>query len=126
VKLLIDVNLSPRWKQWLATNGFASLHWSDVGFGAAPDSEIMSYAVEHQLVVITRDLDFGKMLLERGAALPSVIQLRDEDVTPDTLGKELIESLREAATRLTTGAILTVSRKRSRLTLLPLLKTTER
>ncbi len=122
MKLLIDVNLSPKWKHWLESYGFESLHWNEVGFGAAPDSEIMSYAVEHQLVVLTRDLDFGKMLMERGAALPSVIQLRDEDVTPETLGKELVESLREAATKLTAGAILTVTRKRSRLTLLPLVR----
>ncbi len=126
MKLLIDVNLSPKWKQWLQTNGFEASHWSEVGFRAAPDSEIMSYAVEHHFVVITRDLDFGKMLLERGAVLPSVIQLRDEDVTPDTLGRELLESLREAATKLTAGAILTVTRRRSRLTLLPLLKTRKR
>jgi predicted nuclease of predicted toxin-antitoxin system len=31
MKLLIDMNLSPLWVQFLADSGFDSIHWSDIG-----------------------------------------------------------------------------------------------
>ncbi len=36
MKLLIDMNLSPRWVSVLRAAGFAALHWSSVGPLDAP------------------------------------------------------------------------------------------
>ena len=44
MKLLIDMNLSPLWVQFLADSGFDSIHWSEIGQPSAPDTEIMDHA----------------------------------------------------------------------------------
>ncbi len=38
MKLLIDMNLSPRWSNVLATAGIDAVHWSTLGANNAPDS----------------------------------------------------------------------------------------
>ena len=45
MKLLIDMNLSPRWVEVLAEAGIEAVHWSMVGAKSAPDIEIMAFAV---------------------------------------------------------------------------------
>lgn len=57
MKLLVDMNLAPRWTQWLATAGIDATHWSEVGHASVSDSEVMMYAARHGLVVLTHDLD---------------------------------------------------------------------
>ena len=44
MKLLIDMNLSPRWVDVLVNAGIEAAHWSAIGAYSAPDSEIMAYA----------------------------------------------------------------------------------
>jgi predicted nuclease of predicted toxin-antitoxin system len=74
MKLLIDMNLSPLWVEFLAASGFESIHWSKVGDPAAPDCVIMDYAAANGLVIFTHDLDFGALLADRKSRQPSVIQ----------------------------------------------------
>jgi predicted nuclease of predicted toxin-antitoxin system len=35
------MNLSPEWQPLLQENGFEAVHWSAIGAGNAPDTEIM-------------------------------------------------------------------------------------
>jgi predicted nuclease of predicted toxin-antitoxin system len=44
MKILVDMNLSPRWAELLANAGCTAIHWSTVGRGDAPDTEIMMLA----------------------------------------------------------------------------------
>jgi predicted nuclease of predicted toxin-antitoxin system len=44
MKLLVDMNLSPRWIGLLTDAGIEAAHWSFLGPHDAPDSEIMAYA----------------------------------------------------------------------------------
>lgn len=62
MKLLVDMNLSPRWIPLLTNGGWEAVHWSNVGKGNAPDSEIMAYAAQHDYVVLTHDMDFSAIL----------------------------------------------------------------
>jgi predicted nuclease of predicted toxin-antitoxin system len=78
MKLLIDMNLSPQWIEFLAERGFESVHWSTIGDVTASDSRIMDYAAEHQWIVFTHDLDFGALLARRKTRGPSVIQIRGQ------------------------------------------------
>lgn len=43
MKLLVDMNLSPRWIALLTNSGFEALHWSTVGQANARDTEIMAW-----------------------------------------------------------------------------------
>ena len=120
MKLLVDMNLSPRWVSVLAEAGIAAAHWSTLGANNAPDSEIMAYASQNDYVVLTHDLDFGAILAATQREKPSVVQIRAEDVRPEVIGKQIVIALRQMAMDLQEGALLTVDPKRTRLRLLPL------
>lgn len=122
MKILIDMNLSPRWATELAKEGFEAAHWSAVGEVNAPDARIMAYAAERGAVVLTHDLDFGAILAATGGRKPSVIQLRGDDVRPEASAGAVVAALRQCAVELSSGALLTVDAPRYRLTLLPLRK----
>ena len=59
MKLLVDMNLAPRWCVALAEHGIEAVHWSEIGAGDATDEVIMRHARDHRYVVLTHDLDFG-------------------------------------------------------------------
>jgi predicted nuclease of predicted toxin-antitoxin system len=120
MKLLIDMNLSPRWLELLTGAGFEAVHWSTVGSKSAPDTEIMAYAREQDCVVLTHDLDFGAILAATQGEKPSVAQIRAEDVNPDVIGKQVVTALRQMTSELEQGALLTIDPKRTRLRILPL------
>ncbi len=120
MKLLVDMNLSPRWVGVLAGAGIEAVHWSTLGANNAPDSEIMSYANAHDYVVLTHDLDFSAILAATHGEKPSVVQIRADDVSPDVIGKQVIIALRQMASELEEGALLTVDPNRTRLRVLPL------
>ena len=120
MKLLVDMNLSPRWVAVLADAGVEAAHWSTLGANNARDSEIMAYACANDYVVLTHDLDFGTILAATHGEKPSVVQIRADDVSPDVVGKQVIAALRQMASELDEGALLTVDPSRTRLRVLPL------
>ncbi len=73
MRLLIDINLSPKWVAFLKTSGFEAAHWSNVGEVSAPDSAIMGYAKADNWVILTHDLDFGSILAATRRDAPSVV-----------------------------------------------------
>jgi predicted nuclease of predicted toxin-antitoxin system len=74
MKLLVDMNLAPRWVKLLTTSQFDAGHWSSLGSPQALDAEIMAFAAEHDYVVLTNDLDFGAILAVTHREKPSVVQ----------------------------------------------------
>jgi predicted nuclease of predicted toxin-antitoxin system len=119
MKLLVDMNLSPRWIDLLVDAGIEAAHWSTLGKNNAPDSEIMAYANANDYVVLTHDLDFSAILAATHGKKPSVVQIRAEDVSPDVIGSQVIAALRQMASELEDGALLTVDPNRTRMRLLP-------
>jgi len=120
MKLLIDMNLSPRWAGILADAGIEAAHWATLGARNAPDSEIMAYAGANDYVVLTHDLDFSGILAATHGEKPSVVQIRAEDVSPDVIGNQVVMALRQMVSELEAGALLTIEPSRTRLRLLPL------
>lgn len=120
MKVLIDMNLSPRLAVLLASDGIDATHWSAVGPGNASDREIMAYAKEHGFVVLTHDLDFAAILAATNAEKPSVVQIRAGDLTPEALVGAVAAGLLQCEEALTDGALLTIDPARLRLRILPL------
>ena len=120
VKLVVDMNLSPDWVSLLKGNGWSAVHWSTVGDPRASDAAIMEWAVAHEYVVFTHDLDFGTMLALSHATGPSVLQVRAADVLPDRLGDVILAALRQHDTELASGALVVVEERRSRVRILPI------
>jgi predicted nuclease of predicted toxin-antitoxin system len=87
--------LSPRW-----VDQFGAAHWSSVGSPHALDQEITAYAAKHDYVVLTNDLDFGAILAVTHGEKPSVVQIRSENLSPDIIGVQAINALRQLADQL--------------------------
>jgi predicted nuclease of predicted toxin-antitoxin system len=120
VKLLIDMNLSPAWVDFLGLAGIEAAHWASVGECDALDTDIMAYAAARDYVVLTHDLDFGAILAATNGAKPSVAQFRAGDLSSDAIGHHLIDALRRMEAELERGALLTIEPGRARMRLLPL------
>ena len=108
MRLLVDMNLTPRWVQELADAGHEALHWSEAGDPTASDMEICAFAREHGYVVLTNDLDFPQILAHTRQAGPSVVLLRGEPLTPETRGSALTQALLDCASELMQGAIVSL------------------
>lgn len=121
MKLLVDMNLSPRWVAALEAAGVEARHWSTVGASIASDEEVLSWAAANGFVLLTHDLDFGTILAFSGAATPSVIQIRSEDLRPEVLVGRVASTVGQLAETLAEGAIVTIEPARDRVRILPLL-----
>ncbi|MDR0779481.1 MAG: DUF5615 family PIN-like protein [Pseudomonadales bacterium] len=120
MKLLIDMNLSPRWVSTLSEHGFTAVHWTALGAANAPDKEILAFAKGHDYTVLTHDLDFGTILAATGDTSPSVIQIRAENTSPRAIAAQVISAIRQTSQDLQRGALLTIDPKRTRIQVLPL------
>jgi predicted nuclease of predicted toxin-antitoxin system len=114
------MNLSPDWVRVLEPHGFEALHWSTVGDPRATDAQILAWARTENSILFTHDLDFGRLLALTGAAGPSVIQVRAQDVLSARLSALVIETLRRHQSRLEFGALIVIDEQSSRARILPL------
>ena len=121
MKLLIDMNLTPDWVQYLMEAGFQAIHWSRVGDITASDTDIVACACAEGYVIFTRDLDFSTILALSHDNKPSVVQVRVQEVLPEDIGETVVQALRQAEKELEAGALLSIdSPVRTRLRVLPL------
>jgi predicted nuclease of predicted toxin-antitoxin system len=86
----------------------------------APDTDLMAYARDHDMIVATHDLDFGTILAATGGEKPSVVQIRATDTRPETIAMVVIAALTQLAPELDAGALATIDTARTRGRLLPL------
>jgi predicted nuclease of predicted toxin-antitoxin system len=76
VRFLIDQNLSPLLAQALGEAGHDAVHVRDIGLASADDAAVLAAAREDARILISADTDFGGLLADAGASLPSVILIR--------------------------------------------------
>jgi predicted nuclease of predicted toxin-antitoxin system len=136
VKLVIDMNLSPTWVDFLRATGpehlrelakrwpdppqLESVHWSQVGDPRATDSTVLQWARERGYVVFTQDLDFSALIARTRAEGPSVLQVRTQDVLPAAIGLDVIEVLAAYPDELEKGAIISIDEVTARVHILPI------
>jgi predicted nuclease of predicted toxin-antitoxin system len=119
MRFIVDMNLSPRWVDWLRDAGLDAEHWSEIGEATDADVVIMQTARHRDAVLLTNDLDFGSMLASSGAAGPSVVQLRGGDLRPEALAPMLIATVAQMSSELESGALITLEPGRQRVRVLP-------
>jgi predicted nuclease of predicted toxin-antitoxin system len=120
MKILIDMNLSPDWIDVFTAAGIESVHWSNIGNPAVKDTVLMTYAQVNNYIVFTNDLDFGTLLSIQQVNLPSVIQVRTQDLLPANIGNLVISALQQFRLELERGALVTIDSSRLRVRILPI------
>lgn len=120
MKILIDMNLSPRWEVLLTDRGHEASHWSHIGDPRASDREIMDWARAHGYVVFTHDLDFTALLAASQADGPSILQIRTHNILPEDIGEVVLGVVTSQKDALESGAVVTVDLAGHRIRRLPI------
>jgi predicted nuclease of predicted toxin-antitoxin system len=122
MKILIDMNLSPSWVDLFVVANIESVHWSSIGDPAAKDTVIMTYAQANNYIIFTNDLDFGTLLAIQQVNLPSVIQVRTQDLLPAAIGNLVVSALQQFRLELDRGALVTIDSSRLRVRVLQIIQ----
>jgi len=120
LKFVIDMNLSPQWTEIFRREGWVAIHWSEIGAATAEDSVILTWALMNQYVVFTHDLDFSAILAATQANAPSVLQLRAQDILPESIVTSVFAAIHQFEDQLERGALVVVDPKKSRVKILPI------
>jgi predicted nuclease of predicted toxin-antitoxin system len=64
VKFLVDNQLPAALARWLASRGYDAMHVLDVGLADATDRAILNYAISNESVVVSKDEDFSRLIIE--------------------------------------------------------------
>ena len=119
MRILLDMNLSPQWIDFLAKYNCEADHWSKFGSANTPDSDIMAFAKNNNYVILTHDLDFGIILALTHGDKPSVIQLRKGDLFLGSSAQLVAAALETYRQELDNGALLTIDAVKTRIRILP-------
>ena len=121
MKLLLDMNLSPKLVDLLGSKGIISIHWTMIGSPDASDAEIISFAMDNDYVVVTHDLDFSAILSVTHGKKPSVIQIREQGHKKELIAELIAITVLQYADEIEQGAVLSLDANMARLRILPLL-----
>jgi predicted nuclease of predicted toxin-antitoxin system len=120
MRFLLDMGASPRTLEFLRRHGHDAVHLRDVGMSRSPDSDAVAKAASESRVIVTFDLDFGRILAAQRALHPSMILFRLERFTTDQINERLLSILEECSNHLDQGAIIVVEPGRIRVRRLPI------
>ncbi len=119
-RLLLDENLPAKLAAELRARGFDAVHAREAGLRSAPDEEIVGWAVSEERVCITLDRGLHRILAESGATMPSVILLRNVQLTPVETATLIHAALDQIGEQVAAGAAATVTPRSIRVRRLPL------
>lgn len=114
------MNVAPSLGRHLAGEGHSFEHAGDLDLTDAPDQEIIKAAREIGAVLLTHDLDFGRLLAFSGANKPSVIIFRGIDNHPQVLFHQLQRRWEDLVEPLAVGAIVILESEALRVRPLPI------
>jgi predicted nuclease of predicted toxin-antitoxin system len=120
MKFLLDVGISPQLGQLIEGRGH-SFRYLPVYFSSkTSDHEILNIAAEAGEVIITHDLDFGKLLAFSGQNQPSVILFRIHHISAQIFYELILKAWDFIAEPLHTGALVVIESESVRVRMLPI------
>jgi predicted nuclease of predicted toxin-antitoxin system len=120
MKFLADMGLARSTVAFLHAQGHDAVHLRDQGLQRLEDDEIVEKAREEGRVILTHDLDFGRIVAVSRASVPSVITFRLDDMRPIQVNRYLTEVLAQFARQLEAGALVSVNERGIRARSLPI------
>ena len=119
MKFLLDMGLAQSTAHQLCTNGHDAVHLRDQGLQRLHDHSIVEKAIAEGRVILTHDLDFGRIVALSHNRVPSVITFRLADMLAATVNRYLDDILSRFAARLEQGALISVTDQAIRVRELP-------
>ena len=94
MRLLCDANLGSRIALALASSGYDVVRSIHVLGQAAPDDEILAFAVAQGRVLLTCDSDFGELVFLKGKTPPpGILYVRFEPQSVDDIVPRIVAAL---------------------------------
>jgi predicted nuclease of predicted toxin-antitoxin system len=119
VKFLLDMGLARSTADFLRRQGYDAVHLREQGLQRMEDHDIVSKARTEGRVILTHDLDFGRIIALSQNQLPSLITFRLSNMQPHQVNHYLAEVLDRFAEQLESGALVSVSERAIRVRPLP-------
>ncbi len=120
MRFLANMCVSPKTVEFLRSLGYEVRRVNELGLSTSKDREIVDYAAENSMVLITMDLGVGWIIALIEKIRPSVILLRLRKPTVENTNKKLSYTLLKTIDKLEKGAIVVVEEQRIRVRELPL------
>lgn len=120
MNFLLDMNISRSLGRRLEAEGHRWWHVADIGAVDADDSWIVEEARRRDAVILTYDLDFGKLLAFAGTPKPSVVILRGLPADPATLWDRMSRTSEQWEGWVHDGAVVVLDPDKVRIRRLPL------
>ena len=105
---------------FLRARGHDAVHLRDQGLQRLEDADIVEKAGAEGRVILTHDLDFGRIIALSQAYIPSVVTFRLSDMRPAQVNHYLTEVLAHFADQLGEGALVSVNERGIRVRSLPI------
>jgi predicted nuclease of predicted toxin-antitoxin system len=109
MRFLADMGLAQSTVAFLRAQGHDAVHLRDQGLQQLEDIEIVQKARAEGRVILTHDLDFGRIVALGGARVPSMITFRLSDMRPSQVNQFLITVLERFTEQLEMGALVSVT-----------------
>lgn len=120
MRFLADVGISRSVVAWLRAQGHDAVHLSEQSLHRLSDDAILRKARDEQRIVLTHDLDMGRLLAGSRDPLPSIITFRLADMRPNSVIARIEPVLRAFTEDLLAGAAVTVTDRNARSRRLPI------
>ncbi|WP_448593560.1 DUF5615 family PIN-like protein [Thermoflexus hugenholtzii] len=103
----------------LQDKGYSCRHVGDIGLSYAEDWQIIEEARRQEEIILTHDLDYGRLLAFTRQSSPSIIIFRTRRSQPDQIFQKLIDILPQVEEYLRRGSIVVVEDQIIRIRRLP-------
>jgi len=105
--------------KFLLAKGYFVTRAQDVGLAKAKDREILQYATDHNLILLTCDTDFGALVFQQKAQSRGVVFLRAYSTTLPLVHYQLFRTLTELTEAELHRSFIVVTATQYRLRRLP-------
>lgn len=120
MKFLADMGLARSTVAFVRAQSYDAVHLRDKGLQRLSDDEIVKKAVDEGRIILTHDLDFGRIVAVSGDTVPSVITFRLQDMRPTQVNGYLAEVLARFTAELEAGALVSINEQAIRVRRLPI------
>lgn len=120
MRFLADMGLARSTVSFLRIQGHDAVHLRDQGLQRLGDDGIIEKARHEDRIVLTHDLDFGRLIAISHARKPSVVTFRLGDMRASCVNHYLVQVIARFPSELEAGALVSVSEQRIRVRSLPI------
>jgi predicted nuclease of predicted toxin-antitoxin system len=119
MRFLLDMGLAASTARYLRVSGHDAVHLLDQGLERLADSAIVAKAIAEQRIVLTHDLDFGRIVSLSKQHAPSVVTFRLSNMRAAEVNRRLEEVIARFTADLEDGALISVTDQNVRVRRLP-------